>query len=556
MVVAHELSHQWFGDLVTPAWWDDIWLNESFANWMGYRIGNEWRPDLKIGVGALDEAISEMDTDSQIAGRPIHQPITENSEIDSAFDSITYGKGGQVVAMIAGYLGDEKFKDGVRLHLSRHRYGNATSEEFFKAIADAARDPKVLAAFKSFVDQQGVPVVTFRRDGSKLVATQSRYAYLGSSPAPETWTIPLCVRAGASSQCTLMDQRTTTLTVPASGPVMPNVGGTGYYRFDLQPDDWQALIASSASLAPGEALAATDSLWASFRAGKAPAAWLVQEARAMAANPDSVASIDPGARFSGLRHRGMISDAAEPAYRSLIGSIYGPRLAAIGFDPAFAAHEKDDPDQQKLRQELVALMAFEAHDPSIRATLKSAAGKYLAGDQKALDRAFLTTGLTALAQDGGLPVAKSLVDGALATEDPDVRQAMLGAASSAGSREVATYLLDLNDKRLRSYDRLGLIYGLAETAETREFTADWILANYDQLLAGGNGIFITSRLPGALNYQCGVDTAARIERVLAPQIEKAEVGTLEFRRMIERVRDCGILKQAKLAEVDAALTSR
>ncbi|MFD2500719.1 M1 family metallopeptidase [Rhizorhabdus histidinilytica] len=108
MVVAHELSHQWFGDLVTPAWWDDLWLNESFANWMGYRIGNEWRPDLKIGAGAIDEAFAAMNVDALKAGRPIHQPIKTNGEIDSAFDQVTYGKGGQVVAMIAAYLGDEK----------------------------------------------------------------------------------------------------------------------------------------------------------------------------------------------------------------------------------------------------------------------------------------------------------------------------------------------------------------------------------------------------------------------------------------------------------------
>jgi len=556
MVVAHELSHQWFGDLVTPAWWDDIWLNESFANWMGYRIGNEWRPDLKIGVGALDEGFSAMNTDALVAGRPIHQPITENSQIDSAFGSITYGKGGHVVAMIAAYLGDEKFKQGVRLHLGRHRYGNAISEEFFQAIADAAQDPKVLAAFKSFVDQQGVPVVDIRRDGSKLVASQSRYAYLGSSPAAETWTIPLCVRVGAASQCTLMDQKTATLAAPTTGPIMPNVGGTGYYRFDLQPADWQALIASSASLSPGEALATTDSLWASFRAGKAPAAWLVQEARAMAANPDSVASADPGARLSGLELRGIISPSAEPAYRSLMGSIYGPRLAAIGFDPAFGAYANEDPDRQKLRQQLVGFVASDARDTGVRAKLKAAAGRYLAGDEKALDPAFRGVALSVVAEDGGLPAAKTLVEKALSTEDPDVRGAELGAAASSGSTEVADYLLKLDDKRLRSYDRLGLIYGLAETVGTRDYAAAWVLENYDDLLSSGNGIFITSRLPGALNYQCGVDTAARIQSVLGPQIEKAQVGTLEFRRMLERVRDCGILKQAKLAEVGAALATK
>jgi hypothetical protein len=556
MVVAHELSHQWFGDLVTPAWWNDIWLNESFANWMGYRIGNEWRPELNIGVGALDEGFAAMNTDALVVGRPIHQAITDNSEIDSAFDTITYGKGGQVVAMIAAYLGDDKFKQGVRLHLHRHAYGNATSEQFFQSIADAAQDPKVLAAFKSFVDQQGVPLVDGRRQGSKLVLTQSRYAFLGSNPPPLTWTIPFCVRAGAAKSCSLLDQHVTTIDAPGPGVIMPNVGGTGYYRFELAPDDWRALIASSAQLPAGEALAATDSLWASFRAGRAPASWLVDEARAMSANPDAEASVGPGERLAGLHEVGLIGPAEEPAYRTLIASIYGPRLAGIGFDPKFGSQAQDAPDRQTLRQELVSLMAFDARDPAVRATLKAAADKYLAGDTEALDPGFLDAGLAVVAEDGGLPAAKMLVDKALSTEDADMRQAELGAAAASGHADVAAYLLALDDKRLRSYDKLQLIGGVAGTRETRDIAAQWVLANYDRLLGSGNGIFITSRLPGVFNSQCGVAEADRIQQALGPRILKANVGVLEFRRMIERVHNCGVLEQAKAGEIAAALTTR
>jgi len=554
MVVAHELSHQWFGDLVTPAWWDDIWLNESFANWMGYRIGNEWRPELNIGVGALDESFSAMNTDALVVGRPIHQPITENGQIDSAFDSITYGKGGQVVAMIAAYLGDEKFKQGVRLHLRRHAYGNATSEQFFQSIADAAKDPKVLAAFKSFVDQQGVPVVDVRRQGPKLIVTQSRFAFLGSNPAPEMWTIPFCMRAGAAKSCNLLDQRVTTLDAPGPGPIVPNVGGTGYYRFDLAPDDWRALIASSAQLPAGEALATTDSLWASFRAGKAPAAWLISEARAMAANPSAAASVDPGERLSGLHSLGLIGGASEPAYRALITSIYGPRLSAIGFDPKFGAHANDTPDQQNLRQQLVALMAFDARDPAIRTRLKAAGNAYLAGDAKALDPGFLNAALGVVGEDGGLAAAKMLIDKALSNEDADVRQAELRAAAGGGQIDVANYILSLSDKRIRSLERVRLIMVLASTPETRELTDRWILANYDKLTSG-NELF-RAGLPTILNSQCGVAEAGLIEKRVGPAVLKANVGVLGYRRMIEKVRDCGILKQAKAGEIAAALAGK
>ena len=224
-VVSHELSHQWFGDLVSPAWWDDIWLNESFANWMGFRIGQAWRPELNIGVGALQEGLSAMNTDALEVGRPIHQAIATNGEIDSAFDGITYGKGGQVVAMIAAYMGDAKFRSGVRLHMARHAYGNATTEEFFGSLADAAKEPKIVAAMKSFVDQPGVPLVTFTRAGSKLVATQSRYAFLGSTPKAERWTVPLCLRAGADRECTLLSAASAEIAAPKGGPPDAQCGG-------------------------------------------------------------------------------------------------------------------------------------------------------------------------------------------------------------------------------------------------------------------------------------------------------------------------------------------
>lgn len=556
MVVAHELSHQWFGDLVTPAWWDDIWLNESFANWMGYRIGNEWRPELNIGVGALDEGFSAMNTDALVVGRPIHQPITENSQIDSAFDGITYGKGGQVVAMIAAYLGDDRFKEGVRLHLKRHAYGNATSEQFFQSIADAAKDPRVLAALKSFVDQQGVPVIDVKRQGGKLVATQSRYAFLGSNPAPLAWTIPLCMRVDAAKQCALMDRATTTLAAPASGVIMPNVGGTGYYRFNLAPADWQALIATSATLSPGEAIATTDSLWAAFRAGKAPASWLVAEARAMAHNPDATASVDGGERIAGWRGRGLIGADALPAYQALMASIYTPHLAALGLDPTAGAYAAEDPGKQKLRQQLVGLVANDARDATIRAKLKAAGERYLAGDQAALDQSFVGAALAVVAQDGGMPAVKMLVDKSLASEDPSFRQRALGAAAFSGHADAANYLLALDDKRMRSFDRLGLIFGIVGNPDTRDLGTDWILANYEKLVASGNGIFITSRLPQAFSSQCGADQADRIDAKVGSAIRKANAGLLNYQRTLEGIRNCGILRQAKAAEIVAAISAK
>ena len=249
------------------------------------------------------------------------------------------------------------------------------------------------------------------------------------------------------------------------------------------------------------------------------------------------------------------SDAKVPNVGGLMFDDAAKRLAAVGFDPKFGVYAKEDPGKQQLRQQLVELLALEAHDDALRAKLKSAADKWLGGDKQALDPGFRATALTVLADDGGLPAAKMLVEKALSSEDPTVREAALGAAATTGRPEVANYLLGLNDKRMRSFDQLGLIFGLAQTAGTRDMTGDWIFRNYAKL-AEGNGIFISSRLPAALSAQCGVDQANRIESVLGPAVKKADVGLLSFQRTVESVRNCGILKQAKAAEIAAALTAK
>ena len=554
MVVAHELSHQWFGDLVSPDWWDDIWLNESFANWMGYRIGDAWRPELHIATGALGEGFQAMSTDALEAGRPIHQHIAANSEIDSAFDSITYGKGGQVVAMIAAYMGDDRFREGVRLHLARHAYGNATTEQFFQALAEAGRDPRILTAMKSFVDQQGVPLVTFSREGGRLVATQSRYGLLGGSPAPVSWIIPLCLKDGAGRSCTLLDRPSLPITTPG-GVLMPNAGGAGYYRFELPAADWTALIAALPTLSAGEALAADDSLWASFRAGRAPATTLIAETRALLGHPDAAVSVSAGQRFTGLRVRGLIPADAMPSYRRLMGGLYGPRLQALGFDPSAGVYAGEAPDRQKLRQELVTLVAGEAQDQAVQARLAAAAARYLAGDHHAVDQAFMGEAFSAYVRSGGVEAARGLADKALSSEDTVFRNAAMRAVASTGRADVGAWALDYADARLRPSERLSILSSLATTPETRDVATARIFADYDKL-AAGNGIFLGSRLPGILSTACSAERSAELETRLGPKVRQLGVGVLDFRRAVESVRRCGDLKAARSADLAAALKAQ
>ena len=553
MVVSHELAHQWFGDLVTPKWWDDIWLNESFANWMGFRIGNEWRPDLNIGAGALAEGFGAMGTDALVAGRPIHQPIEKNAQIDAAFDTITYGKGGHVVAMIAAFMGDTKFRDGVRGYMAAHKYGNGSSAEFFTAMAEAAGDPRILPAMQSFTDQQGVPLVTLQHAGPNTwKVTQSRYLRLGMKGPATKWGIPLCMRQGDLRQCTLLTDTSATVTVKSAGPIMPNAGGTGYYRFELPAKDWDALIAATPTLRGGEALAVMDSLNASFYAGRVTADQLITGARALAANPDSYASGDATALLQAMAQRGVIAESAKPSFRAFVGGLYTAQLKAVGFDPRAGAHTADDPEKQQRRTQLVDLVAGTAKDPALRKQLSTAVDAYLGGDAAALDPAFFGAAFDAWLGEHKLDGAKKLMDKALASEDPTFRPDALGAIGSSGDLPTAKWLLDeFKDTRLRQSERLNFVRGVVYTAETRDWGYSWMKAHLDELVSGGSGVFFGARLPQILSNFCSVAAADEFDGLRAKFAGKS--GALELERTIERVRSCGKLKDARGKELTAAV---
>lgn len=559
MVVGHELAHQWFGDLVTPAWWEDIWLNESFANWMGYRIGNAWRPDLNIGAGALEEGFAAMGTDALLAGRPIHQPITQNSQIDAAFDSITYGKGGHVVAMIAAYMGDDKFKEGVREYMAAHRYGNATSADFFGAMAKVSGDPRLLPAMQSFTDQQGVPLLTFSGGKGEWYAVQSRYTRLGTQAPAQRWSIPFCIRIGTERECQLLDGEAAIIKTTVRGVLVPNAGGTGYYRFELPRADWEHLIDMADKLPGGEGLALEDSLMASFQAGRASPALLVRLARTMIRNPDSYASNAATAPLQALERAGFYDDAALAAYRGLIGRLYAPLLARAGFDPALGAYAAEDAEASQRRAQWVGKLAGVAQDPALRARLAAAAEAWLGGKKEALDPSWYGQAFSAWlsAQDktpgGSLAGAKALFERALASQDPLLRPAVLGTIAGSGQADVAGWVLqDARDPRLRLSERLQLVAGVAVNPRTRDMGYDWMRDHIEELLSGGAGIFFGSRLPQVFGGFCSVEKADGILKDFAPRLA-GKTGELELARTVERVRSCGLLKDARAGEVSAEL---
>lgn len=551
MLVAHELAHQWFGDLVTPLWWDDLWLNESFADWMGYRIASAWRPNLAFGTQAVAGALHAMDIDALGVGRAIHQPIARNRDIAGSFDDITYAKGGQVIAMIAAYLGDTTFRDAVRKYLNGRRYGNASSNDFFEALADSAHDPRVAMAMRSFVDQPGVPQIDLKHENGHIRISQKPYAALGTTPANRHWIIPFCWRVLPSGkrQCVLLDRPSMTLPVSAEALVFPNAGGTGYYRFGMDDAAWGRLIAQAGILQPAEALTLVDSAWAAFGAGQLSFKRLLDLTTAMAVQSYGPAAVASANKLLDLERSGRADDRTCRAIDTFIGNVYRPLLAKLGFNPAMSPHTDEAAAIRQRRNDIAMLLAKASDDRTVQA-LDEAAKQYLLGDTRALAPNFVGVGLRVYVQHHSVEDAKTLWLRALDSEEEAFRHAALAAVADSGNSSTARWLLSQwEDKRLRPTERVSIVLGLLGQPATRQLGEDATLEHFDQLedRTGHYGVVLLSG-PGSV---CSTAEAKTFGQAMLTLARKHSLGALEIERGIALGRQCDALWRSNGMDINS-----
>jgi alanyl aminopeptidase len=451
-VVAHEMAHQWFGDLVTMAWWDDIWLNESFATWMGYKAVDLWDRKLDAPIWRLQESQEAMGHDALANARQIRQPIASLDDVRNAFDQITYGKGGGVLAMFERWLGDDVFQRGVRAHLDAHRFGTATADDFLAALSRAA-GKDVAAPLRTFLDQPGVPFVdaTLVCDaaGSRLHVTQSRYLPLGSKGDPaRTWQIPVCASYGLKGRtreaCALVTAEQG--DVPLDGCpewVLPNAGGAGYYRFGLARDDLKKLSSRGLRrLKPAERAAYADALRAAYNRATTSAADVLEAVAPLAADAKEEIAREPAGFLSQARDW-LAGDPLRRKIDAYERRLYAPVAGHLGW----SAPKDEDADRAKLRRRALWSLAIDARDPAARAEAKRRARAYLGKDQhvhgEALDANLAEVALTAAGQDADAALFDALLAHFTSTEDAVQRNALLAALSAAHRPELAARARDL-----------------------------------------------------------------------------------------------------------------
>ena len=235
-VISHELAHQWFGNLVTMKWWNDLWLNESFATFMATKIVNKFYPEWDLWDQFLGDAMLEaMSLDALKNSHPINVDVKHPAQIREIFDAISYDKGGNVLRMLENYVGIENFRKGLKYYLTQHKYSNAEGQDLWKSIGRVAHKP-VDAMMKTWIDQVGYPVVDVKRNNSKVSLTQRRFLSDGSKSSKNRWSIPIHIEEGNHESSILMKSQKSVVSLKnIDSNFIVNSGRYGFYR--VQYDD-------------------------------------------------------------------------------------------------------------------------------------------------------------------------------------------------------------------------------------------------------------------------------------------------------------------------------
>jgi len=332
--VAHEMAHQWFGDLVTMAWWDDLWLNEGFASWMEVKATQALHPEWSAWPQKAAAREHAMGIDGRAGTHPVIMHIDDVSQTEGAFDSITYGKGSQVVRTLEDYLGEDAFRDGVRRYIARHAYGNTVTDDLWRALDEHATRP-VRTIARDLTLKAGVPLIVehdARCVDGRTEATLSQSQFGVDAARAGRWHVPvtLAVLGGGTARTVVDGPARQRVTVPGCGPLVINAGQASWLRVRYTEAGFAALSANFARLGIDDQLGLLADTQALAYAGRQPMASLMDLLRRVPAGAEPLvlqALVDQIDALDRL-HDGL---PTRPAFRAFARGLLQPVMARVGW---------------------------------------------------------------------------------------------------------------------------------------------------------------------------------------------------------------------------------
>jgi aminopeptidase N len=544
IVIAHEIAHQWFGDLVTMSWWDDVWLNEGFASWMETKPIAAWKPEWHLELDDVEDTGGALNTDSLANTRPIHQNAETPEQITELFDIIVYTKAAAVLRMLESYLGADAFRAGVNKYLQQHSYGNATSDDFFRTLADVSKKP-VGDVMSGFVNQPGAPLVSVKAQcngkTTNVTLSQTRYFYdadLFRSGTNESWLIPVCMRLGTESgnsgheQCGLLSKKQESFTLPQCAPwVLANTGAKGYFRSAYEPEVIRKISAGlEAKLSAPERIRLLGDEWALVRVGQHRIGDYLALAAGFQGDRNSAVM---GELTNQLRYITdyLVTDSDVAAYEAWVRHLFTPAARELGWQPA--AGESDD--RKTLRAYVLDALGYSGRDPQTLAEASRLAQLALE-NPSAVDASVARTVFHLAATNGDAILYDKMLARMKKASLPEERAVLMESLSEFRDPKLLERTLRLAlTPEIRSQDMAFLISDVIENPVGRRTGWDFMRTHWGEIekILGG---FNTGGLVASTSAFCDAGMHDEVKDFFATHKAPAQERTLK--QSLEGINYC------------------
>jgi aminopeptidase N len=558
LVLAHEMAHQWFGDLVTMQWWDDIWLNEGFANWMETKPLKAWKPEWHMELDEVQSNQKAMALDSLESTRPIRAKASTPAEINELFDAIAYEKGAAVLRMVEAWVGEDAFRSGVNRYLERFKYSNARAEDFWGTLTSSTKQP-VDRVMAGFVDKPAVPLIdaattcegargTARVAQEKEQAASGR-ATNGASSAALGWSIPVCVKGPAGkTSCEVVGAAAVTVPLDACPAwVMANAGARGYYRVVYPPDMIAAMSRDIAALAPAERITLVADEWALVRAGRHGVGTFLDLASGLRAEREPAVM---QTLVEGLRRldQEFTTDASRTPYRAWVSALLGPALRDIGWSTAAG----ESADTKALRATLVDGLGNIARDAEVIARAREVVAADLA-KADVVDPALLNAVVPVAAHGGSAALYDQYLARSRSASDPEDHYRYLYALASFSDPALVKRTMDLIlGPDVRSQDAKIFIARLLGNRDAQRQVWELLRARWDEVQKKTGEFVGNTVIVAALASFCDAGTLAGIRQFFA--VHKVPDAQRTLQQAVEQVSTCAAHVDTRSQALAAWLT--
>ncbi len=551
-ILAHEMAHQWFGDLVTMKWWDDIWLNEGFATWMAWKPMQVWRPEWQTQLEQVQETDGVLNADAIASIRPIRAKAETPAEIDALFDEIAYDKASSVLRMVEAYVGPEVFRKGVNVYLQAHVYGNATAEDFWSAIARTSGKPvdKIMA---SFIDQPGTPLITMKSSCSgnrtTLELTQRRYfadSSKMSAPSQEIWQIPVAVQDPDSGNTTyiLLVNRSQSFDLNGcAASVLLNPGGRGYFRTDYGSAGFVKMSASpNNGMSPEDRIRFLGDGWALVRVGRISIGDYLSGLTGFRLERERPVVEAFLAHMGGI-HDTLVASSDQPAFEAWLRYFLAPLMNNLGMETV-----PGEPGQrEELRSEVIAVLSVFGRQPELIARSRATVEEYMK-NPASMTAPMAQTAVAVAALNGDSALYDKYVEHLKAAHTPDEYGIYLSGLTLFTEAPLVRRTIDLFLSPIVKPQDVGSVAGVFSKPEAQAVAWDYFKLHFKELRdKAGPGVSLIGIAARFCDARLRDDSQSFFASQNLPGTERP------LRNALDRVNACIELKSLQQANLSAFL---